>query len=438
MFRNIYNFLTKEIWIVDLNSLRNSQVFFIKLFRLVYKTFYEYNQNELTLRAMGLVYITLLSLIPLIAFSLSLLKAFGVVDNQLEPFLDRVLEPLGGKGNEISQKILEFITNIRFGVLGTAGLVMLIYTSLNLIKRIDDSINHIWKVKRTRSLARRFSDYISLLLIGPIVIFAVVGLTASLESNDIVQRILSIEPFGTIVFISAKIFPYIIIISVFTFIYMAFPNINVRFKSALTGGIISGISFQTISWVFASFISKSTHYAAIYSSLAVLIVFMIWLYANWLILLIGAQFSYCYQNLNIASTGGSNLELSPKLKEKILLTIMYMISYSFYNGGNRYNFDKLSQELKLPNQEIYESLEKLEKNNFIVKTDDNPPTYVPSKDLENIKINELIKISRENEHTEEIEKIYLSNPVIDKITDKIEKSINEALEDNSFKDLLKK
>ena len=338
MFRNIYNFLTKEIWIVDLNSLRNSQVFFIKLLRLLYKTFYEYNQNELTLRAMGLVYITLLSLIPLIAFSLSLLKAFGVVDNQLEPFLDRVLEPLGGKGNEISQKILEFITNIRFGVLGTAGLVMLIYTSLNLIKRIDDSINHIWKVKRTRSLARRFSDYISLLLIGPIVIFAVVGLTASLESNDIVQRILSIEPFGTIVFISAKIFPYIIIISVFTFIYMAFPNINVRFKSALTGGIISGISFQTISWVFASFISKSTHYAAIYSSLAVLIVFMIWLYANWLILLIGAQFSYCYQNLNIASTSGSNLELSPKLKEKILLTIMYMISYSFYNGGNRYNY----------------------------------------------------------------------------------------------------
>ena len=438
MFRNIYNFLTKEIWIVDLNSLRNSQVFFIKLLRLLYKTFYEYNQNELTLRAMGLVYITLLSLIPLIAFSLSLLKAFGVVDNQLEPFLDRVLEPLGGKGNEISQKILEFISNIRFGVLGAAGLVMLIYTSLNLIKRIDDSINYIWKVKRTRSLARRFSDYISLLLIGPIVIFAVVGLTASLESNDIVQRILSIEPFGTIVFISAKIFPYIIIISVFTFIYMAFPNINVRFKSALTGGIISGISFQTISWVFASFISKSTHYAAIYSSLAVLIVFMIWLYANWLILLIGAQFSYCYQNLNIASTSGSNLELSPKLKEKILLTIMYMISYSFYNGGNRYNFDKLSQELKLPNQEIYESLEKLEKNNFIVKTDDNPPTYVPSKDLENIKINELIKISRENEHTEEIEKIYLSNPVIDKITDKIEKSINEALEDNSFKDLLKK
>jgi len=152
MFRNIYNFLTKEIWIVDfltkeiwivdLNSLRNSQVFFIKLFRLVYKTFYEYNQNELTLRAMGLVYITLLSLIPLIAFSLSLLKAFGVVDNQLEPFLDRVLEPLGGKGNEISQKILEFISNIRFGVLGAAGLVMLIYTSLNLIKRIDDSINH--------------------------------------------------------------------------------------------------------------------------------------------------------------------------------------------------------------------------------------------------------------------------------------------------------
>ncbi len=115
---------------------------------------------------------------------------------------------------------------------------------------------------------------------------------------------------------------------------------------------------------------------------------------------------------------------------------MYMISYSFYNGKNRYSFDKLSQELKLPNHEIYDSLEKLEKNNFIVKTDDDPPSYIPAKDLENIKINELIKISRENEHTEEIEKIYLSNPVINKITDKIEKSINEALEDNSFKDLL--
>jgi len=152
-------------------------------------------------------------------------------------------------------------------------------------------------VKKGRSLVRRFSDYISILLIGPVFMLAAIGLTASFESNAIVQRVLSMEPLGTLLLFAGKLIPYLFVFLVFTFIYIIIPNTKVKFKSALIGGAIAGIAWQTTGWIFAFSVAKSTRYAAIYSSLAMLILFMIWLYVNWLIMLIGAQIAYCHQNL---------------------------------------------------------------------------------------------------------------------------------------------
>jgi len=253
----------------------------ISFLRLVYVTVREFNNNELTLRAMSLVYTTLLSLVPLLAFSVSILKGFGIVEKQLEPFLVTFLEPLGDKGVEITNTILEFIGKINFGVLGIVGLLLLIYTSISVIKKIEDSLNIVWNIEHGRSLTRRFSDYISTLLIGPVLMFVALALTASFENNALVNRILSIEPLGTIVYLIGILVPYLLVIMVFTFIYIIIPNTKVKFKSAFIGGLIAGLAWHTTSWIFAMSVASSTRYAAIYSSLALLIIFMRWLYLNW-------------------------------------------------------------------------------------------------------------------------------------------------------------
>ncbi|MGB3728389.1 MAG: YhjD/YihY/BrkB family envelope integrity protein, partial [Thermodesulfobacteriota bacterium] len=156
LIKKVNDFLTKDLWHLDTGSLNKFRAWLVYLLKLIYSTVKGFGENELTLRAMSLVYTTLLSIVPLLAFSVSILKAFGVVDNQLEPFLTNFMEPLGEKGAEITGQIIGFIENINFGVLGIVGLVMLIYTSISLIMKIEDSLNHIWKVRKGRSMVRRF------------------------------------------------------------------------------------------------------------------------------------------------------------------------------------------------------------------------------------------------------------------------------------------
>ena len=167
------DFFVKELWGIDISSFGRFRAFLIKALRLLYVAVREFSEGQLTLRAMGLVYTTLLSLVPLIAVSFSVLKAFGV-HNQVEPFLYNFLSPLGSKGAEITRKIIGFVENIKVGVLGSIGLAMLIYTVISLIQKIEDAFNYIWKIKRPRSFARRFSDYMSVILIGPVLIFSAI------------------------------------------------------------------------------------------------------------------------------------------------------------------------------------------------------------------------------------------------------------------------
>ena len=436
LIKKVNDFLTKDLWHLDTESLNRFRTWLVYLVKLIYATVREFTDNELTLRTMSLVYTTLLSIVPLLAFSVSILKAFGVVDNQLQPLLANFLEPLGEKGTEITGQIIGFINNINFGVLGIMGLLMLIYTSISLIMKIEDSLNHIWKVKKGRSLVRRFSDYISILLIGPVFMLAAIGLTASFESNAIVQRVLSIEPLGTLVLFVGKLVPYLFVFLVFTFIYIIIPNTKVKFKSAFIGGAIAGIAWQTTGWVFAFSVAKSTRYAAIYSSLAMLILFMIWLYVNWLIMLIGAQIAYCHQNLKSLDLGKRIFQLSSKLKEKLSFMVMYLIGYNFYHNKEKWTNDTLTQHLGLPQVSIESTIKELEEKNLILEVGEDPVFYLPAKDIEAITLTEILDAARVNKETTFLENRYLSKPEVDHVIENIDEAVRGTLGKLTLRDLI--
>jgi len=436
LIKKVNDFLTKDLWHLDTVPLNRFRTWLVYLVKLIYATVREFTDNELTLRAMSLVYTTLLSIVPLLAFSVSILKAFGVVDNQVEPLLANFLEPLGEKGTEITGQIIGFINNINFGVLGIVGLLMLIYTSISLIMKIEDSLNHIWKVKKGRSLVRRFSDYISILLIGPVFMLAAIGLTASFVSNAIVQRVLSMEPLGTLLLFAGKLIPYLFVFLVFTFIYIIIPNTKVKFKSALIGGAIAGIAWQTTGWVFAFSVAKSTRYAAIYSSLAMLILFMIWLYVNWLIMLIGAQIAYCHQNLKSLDLGKRIFQLSSKLKEKLSFMVMYLIGYNFYHNKEKWTNDTLTQHLGLPQVSIESTIKELEEKNLILEVGEDPVFYLPAKDIEAITLTEILDASRVNKETTFLENRYLSKPEVDHLIENIDEAIHGTLGKLTLRDLI--
>src|ERR1700741_4214477 len=147
--KGLKELLVKALSDVDVNSTGRFKAFIIKSLRLLYVTIRDFSEGQLSLRAMSLVYTTLLSLIPLLAISFSVLKAFGV-HNEIAPFLSNFLTPLGPAKEEVIGRIVEFIDNTKVGVLGSLGLAMLIYTVISLIQKVEDSFNYIWKVNTPR------------------------------------------------------------------------------------------------------------------------------------------------------------------------------------------------------------------------------------------------------------------------------------------------
>ena len=317
------------LWQIDLKQLPVLFRLLIWVSRVLYVIARDLSTGELNLRAMSLVYTTLLSIVPLLAVSFSVLKGFGV-HNQIEPYLLNLFQFLGDKGPLVAEHIIGFVNNVKVSVLGGVGLALLFYTVLSLMQKIESSLNHVWRVERMRSLAQRFSSYLSVILIGPVLVFSAIAITASVLNADFVQFLLTKEPFGTLFVMLSKLVPYILVSIAFAFVYIFIPNTRVRLLPALAGGLFAGVLWQSTGWAFALFIASSPKYTAIYSSFAILVLVLIWFYINWLVLLLGSLVAFYVQNPRYISRQRVQWVLSSRLKERLVLMVMTLVGLRHY------------------------------------------------------------------------------------------------------------
>ena len=351
----------------------------------------------LTLRSMSLVYTTLLSIVPLLAVSISVLKGFGVHD-QLEPTLVRLLAPLGERSVEISARIVGFVDNMKIGVLGALGLGLLIFTVVSLIQKIESAFNYTWRLQSSRNLMQRFSNYLSVVLVGPVLMFSAVGITASLSSNTIVDMLNQLPYMNDLIRLIGKLLPYLLIIGAFTFIYMLVPNTRVRLRSALFGGVIAGILWESSGLLFTSFIGGSTSYTAIYSGFAILLMLMIWLYLSWLILLIGSSIAYYHQYPERLKWRKDNFRLSARMREQLILQIMVNIArYHDQQSTLATNIDNLATYQQVPVEVIGRMINALVEDSLIIQSNGESRSYLPARALNRIRLIDVLRSSREAE-----------------------------------------
>lgn len=307
----------------------------------------DFIQNLVKLQAMALAFKTLLSLAPLLAVVFSLLKAFGV-HSRMEPALAEALAPLGEKGQEITAHLIGFVNQMSAGALGSVGLVTLFITVLSLMGTIEEAFNHIWRVKSPRKLARRFSDYLSAILVGPVLVFAAVTITATLQSHAIVQALLSLQAFGVVLLALLRLVPYLTLWGAFTFVYMFIPNTRVRLRSALVGGLVAAVLWQTVGWGFAVFVASSTRYYVIYSSFAILLLFLLWLHVGWVIVLLGAQVTYAHQHIHFFLGDRGLLAQTAAGRDKLALLTMLLIGRNFRRGLEPLSVADIAVHLRIP------------------------------------------------------------------------------------------
>ncbi len=407
----------------------------VLMLRTVYAVGRDVSEGQLTLRAMSLVYTTLLSVVPLLALSFSVLKGFGV-HNQVKPMLLALLAPLGEKGAQIANQVIGFVDNIKVGVLGALGLGLLVYTVITLLQKIEHAFNYVWRVKRDRPLAQRFSQYLSVLLIGPLLVFSAVGVTAAFFGSGAVQALIAIEPLGTLFGVAAKLLPFLFVIAAFGFVYMLMPNTRVRVGSALVGATVAGVLWQTLGWGFAAFVVSSAQYTAIYAGFAIVIFSMIWLYLNWLIVLIGASIACYHQYPALLASPRREFRLSNRVKEKIALLIAAFIGRSYYTNTPAWSLEALAERIGVPVMPVEAVLAAILRAGYISETADDPPLYLPARSFETIAVKDLLNALRIAEEESSLNAETLPREAgVERLLARVDDAVDASLRGSSLREL---
>ena len=364
--------------------------------RYLYAVLRDFFSGQLTMRAMSLVYNTLLSVVPLLAFSFAMLKAFGQFD-QLEPYLAGLLAPLGEQGEQITARVLTLVDNVRGSVLGGVGLAFFLYTAISTVQKVEESFNYVWYVTKPRSFSRRFMEYLIVLIVGPLVMVTAIGMITTIQSNAVVQYIMTSAALGPLFVLAGKLVPYLMISGVFTFLYMFMPNTKVNFKSALLGGVAGGFMWATMAAIFATFILYATRTQQIYAGFAVGFTALIWLYLNWLILLIGAQLAFYHQRPAFLRIGRQEPRLSNAMRENLALNIMLLVGSAFRDSTSTMTISDVASKLKIPSIALAPIISALEQDGLLLSTEKEE--LLPGREMTRISLEQILDVVRQKGET---------------------------------------
>ena len=360
----------------------------IRLGRFGAVLFRDFTQGQLSMRAMSLVYTTLLSLVPVLALAFSVAKTLGM-HNALEPMLADLFRPLGPQGEELSKNVIGFVDNVKIGFLGSIGVALLFYTVVSTLQKIEDSFNHVWRIDNPRALGQRISEYLTVVMIGPVLVFSALGITATVMSSRFITALADVQALGAVIYVLGKLVPYGMVIAAFTFLYAFIPNTRVRLAPALAGGTIAGVLWQAGSVAFATFVARSPNYNAVYSGFAIVILLLFWLYLGWLILLTGCQVAYYVQYPERLQATRVAPHLSGRMAEALGLQVVALVGRRFIDGQPPPTQEELRRTLPGIPEHVDRVVEILLYQGVLAVSGPTGDQLLPARDLESLTLGEL-------------------------------------------------
>jgi membrane protein len=364
----------------------------LRLLRYPYAVLRDLSRGEINLRAMGLVYTTLLSVIPLLAFSFAILKFFGG-HRDLQPVVFEFFRPVGdAAAAELTSRVMQFASRVSGGVVGSVGLALLAWTLVGTIKKVEDSFNFVWHVDHPRSFARRLAEYTTLLIAGPVLLVGFLSLTHAAMSSAPVQEVARLPLLHRLRGTGISLAPYVMVTAFFTAMYTMIPNTRVQWRAALTGAVVAGVLWAAVGKMFTAFVVYSTRLTIVYAGFAFIVAALLWTYFGWVILLAGAQLSFYVQNPAYLRLGLQPLRLSSVELEQLALRLMYFVGRSHVAGGRRWTVNRLANELGLPGIAVAQMASAFERARLLIVTDEDE--LVPARDIGGIGVCEILDIAR--------------------------------------------
>jgi membrane protein len=395
MLSRMINFLKRDIWHIQANELSSGRSFFLGILRMVVLAVRGFDEDKLQLRASALTFFSLLALVPVAAMAFAIAKGFG-----LEAILERqLLHEFPGQ-QEVLLQVIGFANNLLERTRGSAmaiiGIIVLFWAVVKVLGHIERSFNDIWTIKKSRTLWRKFSDYLTIMLIGPMLVIASSSFTLFLKTQitNIVEKIALLGYFSPLIYMLLKLLPYGMIWLLFTLTYLLMPNTKVHFSSGLLAGIIAGTVYQLVQLAYINFQFIIAKYNAIYGSFAALPLFLAWLQISWLIVLFGAEISYAHQNSERYEFEPGFLEISHSLRVLLSLQVGHLLVHNFSNAKPPVTAHQVAIALGIPSRLVQTLIDDLVDAHIVSETEfegNEAAAYQPALDINRLTLSYVIQ-----------------------------------------------
>ncbi|EEC53975.1 YihY/virulence factor BrkB family protein [Bacteroides eggerthii] len=400
----LWKFLTYDIWRITEDEVTKTTFSLYNIIKTIYLCINRFTKDRLVNKASALTYSTLLAIVPILAIVFAIARGFGF-DNLME---SQIVKGFGGP-SETTEVIFQFVNSYlsqtKSGIFIGIGLIMLLWTVLNLINNMEITFNRIWQVKKARSMYRKITDYFSMLLLIPLLLVVSGGL--SIFMSTMLKNVADFTLLAPIGKFLIRLIPFVLTWFMFTGLYVFMPNTKVKLKHALISGVLTGTAHQAFQFLYISSQLWVSRYNAIYGSFAALPMFLLWLQISWTICLFGAELTYAGQNIRNFSFDKDARNISRRYRDFISILIMSLIAKRFEKNEPPYTAEDISEECQIPirltNQTLYELQEINLLHEVVTDAKSQDIAYQPSMDIN--KLNVALLLDKLDTHGSEDFKI---------------------------------
>jgi membrane protein len=393
MVSRIITFFKTGIWEIRLKDLSPLKTFFIKYLRIILLASRGFIRDHCQKTASVLTYYSLLNVVPVVAVAFAMAKGFG-----LEKLIEKQILQLAEKANwqaDITTQIISFSHNLlnqaKGGLIAGVGIVLLLWTVISIMGKIEESLNEIWEIKKSRTLVRKFSDYIAMMVFAPVLLVISSSATVLVASQVkvIVNKIALLGVFSKIIFLLLNLLPYVSIWILLTMLYLVMPNAKIPIRSAILGGIIAGTITQIVQWLYIKFQIGAASYGAIYGSFAALPLFLGMLQMSWMIVLFGAQIAHANEHYETFGFHPDYTRMSVSSIKLLMLRVFHLLTKKFSLGEKPLGVSQIDHTLEIPVRLVRQLLHELSEVGLVVETSKGIKSEVafqPGRTIENITV----------------------------------------------------
>jgi membrane protein len=382
--------LNDAIWNTPLSELSRRKSYIFKQLRIIVLAVRGFLNDKVQLRASALTFYSLLSVIPVAAIVFAIAKGFGL-DQTLQ---DLIIKKSGSEQEVLSwllQKARIAIEKTRGDYIAGIGMIILFWSVMSLLNHIESSFNHIWQISSSRPWYRKFTDYLTIMLIAPVFIILSSGITGFQVTTlpDFMNNAPILDFFKPVISFLVKFAPYFLSWVALTVLYIIMPNAKVKFMPALISGLIAGTILQGIQWLYIDLQFGISKLNAIYGSFAAVPLFIIWLQTSWTVVLLGAEISFANQNLSRYEMESEALNISTYQKRALVLMIMHMIIRNFMLGEKPISAEYIAVNLKIPvrlSRDILQDLSSANLLSIIHENEEKERLYQPALDVNRLTV----------------------------------------------------